>query len=251
MNENQLLDTVITIGRRLIQCGAEIYRAEESIKRICAAYGYKNAEMFAIPAGIIVTIIKSDGEPLTRTCRVGKRETNLDRVDKYNSLSRFICSAKPDYDTIKRKMSLIESRKVYSIPAEIISYAVAGMAFALSFGGGVPEAAAAAAACVLIFFIRSFLNKLNSSVFLRSVVCSMIASFFALSLDYLGIINGFDKVIISALMTLVPGVAITNCMRDFIAGDLVAGLYTLTEAVLTATGIAVGAGTVVAAAIHG
>ena len=251
MNETQLLDTVIEIGRRLIQCGAEIYRAEESIKRICAAYGYKNAEMFAIPAGIIVTVVKSDGEPLTRTCRVGRRETNLDRVDKYNSLSRFICSTRPDYDTIKRKMAAIEARKVYSTRAEIISYAVAGTSFAFTFGGGIREAVAAAVICVMIFFLREFLHKLNSSVFLRSVVCSMIASFVALSLNYIGMIDGFDKVIISALMTLVPGVAITNCMRDFIAGDLVAGIYTLTEAILTAAGIAVGAGSVVAAAIHG
>jgi uncharacterized membrane protein YjjP (DUF1212 family) len=41
-------------------------------------------------------------------------------------------------------------------------------------------------------------------------------------------------------MTLVPGITITNCMRDFIAGDLMTGLSRLAEAILTAAGIAIG-----------
>ncbi|MPN46200.1 hypothetical protein SDC9_193783 [bioreactor metagenome] len=39
-----------------------------------------------------------------------------------------------------------------------------------------------------------------------------------------------------------PGVALTNFMRDIIAGDLIAGLTKLVEALLTATGIALGTG---------
>lgn len=48
--------------------------------------------------------------------------------------------------------------------------------------------------------------------------------------------------IIGTLMNLVPGIAITNVMRDIIAGDLIAGLIKLTEALLVATAIALGAG---------
>ena len=53
------------------------------------------------------------------------------------------------------------------------------------------------------------------------------------------------KIIIGVLMTLVPGIAITNSMRDFLAKDYLSGFLRLTEALVTATAIAVG----VAAAI--
>ena len=43
-------------------------------------------------------------------------------------------------------------------------------------------------------------------------------------------------------MNLVPGVAITNSVRDIIAGDFIAGQTKMTEALLTATSIAVGTG---------
>ncbi|MDD3931566.1 MAG: threonine/serine exporter family protein, partial [Eubacteriales bacterium] len=51
-----------------------------------------------------------------------------------------------------------------------------------------------------------------------------------------------DLIIIGTLMNLVPGVAITNSMRDIIAGDFVSGLTKLTEAVIIAVAIALGTG---------
>ncbi len=65
----------------------------------------------------------------------------------------------------------------------------------------------------------------------------------------MGAVPHFDKMIIGAATTMVPGVAITNCMRDFISGDFYSGIYSLTEALLTAIGLAVGSGTALAAAI--
>ena len=52
-------------------------------------------------------------------------------------------------------------------------------------------------------------------------------------------------------MNLVPGVPFTNALRDIIAGDLIAGLTRLTEALLTALAMALGAGIVMTAAKWG
>ena len=46
----------------------------------------------------------------------------------------------------------------------------------------------------------------------------------------LGIGQQVDKIIIGLVMTLVPGVAITNSVRDVIAGDFIAGQTKMTEA---------------------
>ena len=44
------------------------------------------------------------------------------------------------------------------------------------------------------------------------------------------------------LMNLVPGIAITNVMRDILGGDLIAGIIKLVESLMVAVGIALGAG---------
>ncbi|MBQ9987632.1 MAG: threonine/serine exporter family protein, partial [Erysipelotrichales bacterium] len=59
----------------------------------------------------------------------------------------------------------------------------------------------------------------------------------------LGIGNHVDTISISVLMLMVPGLAITNAIRDTIAGDLTSGVSRAVEAVLIAVSLAVGAGT--------
>ena len=56
----------------------------------------------------------------------------------------------------------------------------------------------------------------------------------------LGLGSNMDKIIIGAIMTLVPGVAITNIMRDIISGDIITGTTKLAEVLLVATSIAIG-----------
>lgn len=250
MGEKELLEIVTEIAVKLTQYGGEIYRAEESVMRICSAYGHSEAETFIIPAGIIITIKDRNGRPVTSTCRVKDRTVNLDRVDRYNSLSRYICRAKPVYQVIRREINRIEERRVYGRLTNFLCNIIIGAAFALFFGGGAAEAFCAALSAAIIFLVEEGLSRNNSGIFMKSVFCSMSGAVLALLLSRTGLTESFDKVTISALMTLVPGVAITNCMRDFIAGDLLAGLYTMTEAVITAAGIAVGAGTVLAVFIH-
>ena len=249
MGEKELIKAVAAIGKGLVSCGAEIYRAEESMKRICAAYGHENAEVFAVPSVIIVTVFTGGGTPVTEICRIYGRSTNLDRVDKYNALSRMICRTKPTYQTVVKHIASIEKRICYTKRFTGVSYAIAGAATAFTVGGGVKDCFLAAFAALIIYAVSVKIDGLNPGVFMRSAVCSMFAAAFCAAMNRLGLIPAFDKAIIGAVVTLVPGVAITNCMRDLLAGDLLAGLYTMTEAFLTAAGIAVGTGAVIAAAV--
>ena len=46
-------------------------------------------------------------------------------------------------------------------------------------------------------------------------------------------------------MLFVPGVALTNSIRDFLSGDMLSGVARLMEAMLTAISLAAGAGVVI------
>mgnify|MGYP002686086031 CR=1 FL=1 len=56
-----------------------------------------------------------------------------------------------------------------------------------------------------------------------------------------------DAAIIGTLMMLVPGLPITNAMREIMAGDIISGLSRTADAILVASAIALG--TVVGLAI--
>ena len=49
-----------------------------------------------------------------------------------------------------------------------------------------------------------------------------------------------NKIIIGNIMYLIPGIALTNSLRDMVSGDIMSGLLRLFDAVLVAAAIAAG-----------
>lgn len=246
MDKNELLTVTAEIGSLLIEYGAEIYRVEDSINRIIAAYNAGEPEVFAIPSCLIITINDENGCPLTRQKRILHRAPNLDRVDKLNNLSRFICSQKPDYEQITTFIGQIKKRRVYPLPVQLLSHATVGATFAVFFGGGLREATTAAVLSVFANLILYAVQREHSGIFLESVMCSVLVAVPAVLIAATGFTDGYDAVIIGSLMNFVPGIVLTNCMRDFIAGDFLAGLLTMVEALLVAAGMAIGAAAAIA-----
>ena len=77
----EILAASTALGFDILSHGAETYRVEESITRMCAAHGYQNTDVFVIPSSIVVTITDDTGAYLTRTRRILSRDTDLDKVD--------------------------------------------------------------------------------------------------------------------------------------------------------------------------
>ena len=56
MDYEKLLNMAAELGYQLMYSGAEIYRVEESVRRLLHAYGLPSPEVFAIPNCIIVSL---------------------------------------------------------------------------------------------------------------------------------------------------------------------------------------------------
>lgn len=249
MTEIQLIEICSEMAGMMVIYGAEIYRVEDTITRICHAYGHDEAQIYTTPANFIITVKDEKGVPYTDSRGIAGRATNLDRVGRLNELSRYICAKKPSAEVITEQLEEIRNRRTYSSFAIYVSYAIVGAAFTIFFGGTASEAAYGAVLALLVRFLDRRLDRLKPGVFLNAVVCSMALSLAAVSINNLGLVTQFDRMIIGASMTMVPGVQMTNCMRDFIHGDFISGIYTMTEALVVAVGLAVGAGSAVAAVI--
>ena len=60
----------------------------------------------------------------------------------------------------------------------------------------------------------------------------------------IGVGHNINIIIIASVMTLVPGKAITNGIRDLMASHLLSGVSVLADALLTASAIGIGIATV-------
>ncbi len=239
MNIKRLNDMASEIGFLLLTHGAEIHRVEDTICRIAAAYGAQ-ADVFAIPASLVVTITGPGGKTFTKTRRVYYRDINLDRVDALNTLARQICAATPDEQEIAEALSVIARRPAYTLPQQLMAAALSSGAFALLFGGGAAEAAAAIGAGVLVRWVGAAMEKRGGGMLLNNIIGGAACALSALVAAQVWPALNYAVVTISTLMLLVPGLAMTNSMRDLIAGDLVTGVMKGTEATIIAAGTAIG-----------
>lgn len=240
MQSEQLLPMVLRIGQLLLEYGAEIYRVEDSINRICKAYGAVSVDIFAIPSSLIITIDMGNNKPVTMTKRVFEKEIDLDKVDQINNLSRYICSNKPSNKQIYIMINEIMNRKIYSMPLIIAVYAIIPAIFSLFFGGNFKDSFVAMLIGIIIKFVLNFLYRLDANIIFTNIICSSIGSVIAIMSVRIGFANNYDKIIIGTIMLLVPGLILTNSMRDFMMGDFLAGIIRLIESILVATGIAIG-----------
>jgi len=235
----EVLNIATTVGFDLLKYGAEVYRVEETISRICEAYGYKDSHIFAIGSNITASVM--DGEVTrTETRRIKDRDINLDKIDKLNDLSRKVCAETPDLASVRGYIKEIEKSSMYPLWVMVLCDAVISFCFTLFFGGFFKEAAIAFMAGAAARIIGAVTGKFNKHKYSKIATSSFVIAIIAYACrNSFENIDG-DVIIIGAIMTLVPGIAITNALRDFFAGDTVTGLIAFVESILVAISIAIG-----------
>ncbi len=90
---------------------------------------------------------------------------------------------------------------------------------------------------ILLGLFMSFLSRKNVPYFLRSLFGGAYTAIFAILFYISGLGNQYSLIIVGSIMTLLPGVTLTNAIRDVISGT-----SKIMEAFLIATSIAGGVG---------
>ena len=80
--------------------------------------------------------------------------------------------------------------------------------------------------------------KLNG--ILQTMVCSAVTAVAVSLLVKAGIGTHPDKIMIGNIMLVIPGIQLTNSLRDMIGGDTISGLLNMSEALLKAVSVAMG-----------
>ncbi|MDI3537196.1 MAG: hypothetical protein PWP30_1678 [Eubacteriaceae bacterium] len=229
----------IEIGTLLLSSGAETYRVEESVARVCLSLGAKDAEIFVIPNTIII-YLRRGHEAISKTRRIHGRVIDLTTVDQINNLSRRLCKESLSYSEIIKEIDIIRVIPAYPLALQIFSTGFAAFAFALFFNATLKNSLFAFLIGILIDLQIRYMTKFDTNRFFMTVIAGMLISTIAVTLMLLGYTDNFNTIIIGSIMPLVPGLAITQSLQDVIAGDYLAGITKGLEACLIAAAIAIG-----------
>lgn len=243
MNYKLLLNFAMKIGEVMLKNGAETFRVEDSMSRILQKSGCDTAESFVTPTGIFATLDHSNIELMTMVKRIDKRDINLNKVALANKISREFCN---DILSLEAAMKAIQSAELeasYPPALHILAVALSAGFFTLVLGGDTIDMLPSIVAGLFFGIMQWFLQKNNVSKFFIDIVGGSIIAFITYLFYYtFHIGNHFDLIVVSSVMPMVPGVAITNAIRDTLHGELISGVARGADALIVATCIAAGVG---------
>ncbi len=226
-----LLCLAMDVGEAMLKNGAEIARIEDTIERICKAYGAIHVECFSIISMIIASIRMPDGSGSSQMRRVRQTANNLDRLESFNALSRRICLETPELSVFDEMIHELKRKKAYPTWLLILASAFGTAFFCLFFDGGAIDA-------LITFFVgaavSAFMNipsarlNLMAKTVISAFITATLAGLCAMLIPNLNV----DSIIIGTIMLLVPGMMFGNAVRDLLIGDLLAGMLKLLQSII-------------------
>ncbi|WAH39128.1 threonine/serine exporter family protein [Alicyclobacillus dauci] len=246
---SDVMELCLLAGKLMLEGGAETHRVEDTITRLAMNYRVETINVFSTPTAIIVSM-REENTPsdYTKLVRIHDRSTNLQLITLVNDLSRRAGRDRLSLQEARNELLKIQkSPAVYSTLVHIIAAVLGSGCFTLMFQGSYadffPSVLAGGVGYSLFLAFRRFV----SVKFFSEVVSSFTIGLIARICVHFGFGVQLDKIIIGSVMPLVPGLLITNAIRDLMSGDLFSGLSRGAEAFLTAFAIGTGIAFVIAA----
>lgn len=243
----KLVDAAMLAGTILIASGAETYRVEDTTQRILKTSGFVIAESFVLPTGITLTLSNETDCTYSITKRISPGSSNMNRIITVNGISRDFCSGKISLDEAFDKLKTIQNEFLYKKMFKVFGTSLAGAGFAMMFGGDVFDGFAALICSFFIglalyYFSKIMRKDIFINLFSAAVLCIMASGMALFANKFIPSITLSPQFIIAgSMMTLVPGLTLTNAIRDLLHGDYLSACARMAEAIVTAVSIALGA----------
>ena len=116
----------------------------------------------------------------------------------------------------------------------------AASSFAVFFGGSLWDGLLAGVIAVLVFWMERCLAPFCMNGVEFQFIASFCCGISTLLFCRIGPQLHADKILIGIIMLLIPGIMLTNSIRDILLGDIISGSLRLVEAILMAAVLALG-----------
>ena len=230
------------IGQLMLANGAETFRVEDTVKRICKSRGFSHINVFMAPNTIIVSDDRFDGYTFMKV--IESRCINLNVIDMLNDFSRkFVSDKDMDIEEAIYELKNLEYKPAHTQRAVNIWTAIGSSSFAVLVGGdNVLTFMLTLITSVIAMITFEKVKKISNIPVFATLVASIIIGFCGIGLVEIGVLDTPKMLIVGSIMPLLPGVPFIKATRDLVSGELMSGVGRAIDAGIIATAIAVGVG---------
>ena len=240
--KKDILRLALFIGELMLSNGAETYRVEDSILRICKSRGFNHINVFTSPTAIIISDDRFDGLSFMKTIK--SRSIDLNKIALLINFSReFVNNTDLTTEDSIIKLKDIVQSDTYSSKLIYLCTGIGSAFFAGLLGGNnLNNFVCTFITSIFAVIIYNKVMKLSSISAFSSLLASTFIALVGVLLSHIGFLHTPTMLIVGSIMPLLPGVSFIKGLRDLISGDLISGVARAFDAGMTAIAIACGVG---------
>jgi len=232
------IDCILLAGRIMMESGAETYRVEDTMLRMARSQSLDDAQSYVTPTGIIFSLGRT--QP-TRVTSISIRNTDLHKITLVNNISRKLTSQIITLEQAYDELKNIEITNFFlPMIIQVLAASVASSCFLVLLYDAWSNVPAAFVAGGIGLYVVTVVQEMTRVKFFSEFLAALVVGTVAFLAVKFGYGTDLDQIIIGGVMPLVPGLLITNAVRDLMAGHFTSGMAKGAEAFLTA--FAIGSG---------
>lgn len=227
---------VIELARRLHQYGAAAPRLEQAIGNVAQQLGL-GCDVLSTPTSIVLSFSAPDGDglaDLTQVVRIAPGDVNLARLCRADEIADRVADGSLDP---RRGMAQLRALgrplSRAALRATIVSYGLSAASVAVLFRTSGPDALVAGVIGVLIggIVVAGYGRPRLSAA--SDAIAALVATFIATMVSAWLLPLSLKLVVLSALIVLVPGMSLTNAVRELTSQHLASGVARFAGAAAT------------------
>ena len=227
---------VIELARRLHQYGAAAPRLEQAIGNVAQQLGLA-CDVLSTPTSIVLSFSAPGGDglaELTQVVRIAPGDVNLARLCRADEIADRVADGSLDP---RRGMAQLRALgrplSRAALWATIVSYGLSAASVAVLFRTSGPDALVAGVIGVLIggIVVAGYGRPRLSAA--SDAIAALVATFIATMVSAWLLPLALKLVVLSALIVLVPGMSLTNAVRELTSQHLASGVARFAGAAAT------------------
>ena len=235
-----ILDFAAGLGCRMLTVGANLERVNDTMSRICHSYQLDSISIFSLSSIIMISAKSSDGMTGTRQVSVPRGSKHLEKLNRFNQLSRKICQETPPPETLCSMLEEAENVDDYSSLTRILGYLMAMTSVGILNGGSIKDIICADLNILLLLWLTDFLDKRNINRIVANMLCTFIAGTLAILYVKTGLGEHFFIIVIVNSMLMISSADLVNAFRNVLCGNEMNGILEFLKVILETLAIVLG-----------
>ena len=227
-----IVDFAAHLGREQLSAGANLERANDTMERVCKAYGLHEVSVFSLSTIISLSATSLDGDTHTRQVKVPGMSIHLEKLRQLNDLAHNVCDNTPSPDKLQDMLYEALMVRSYSAWGEMLGFVIAISCLCRIFGGTWSELLIVTLCTVLAYWLNRWLGRANLNRIITNAINMAVTTAIFFLMVWIGFADNLMAMLTPMSLMFIPGVPLVNAMRNILCGNEMNGILEFLKVVL-------------------